>query len=109
MAIKKHDTASIATIVMLIAGLIYTFVSGDAELLGRLLKTQESVTSAPAWDEPQDGEIITVEIANDGDIIEHSDKLRLQGSIEFTGKKGDRLVLQRRGDAWIEIGRHFVD
>ena len=108
MTVKKHDLASIATIVIFAAVLVYTFMTGDPALLGRLLKTQENVTAAPALDEPQDGEIVTVEIANDGDIIEHSERLRLQGSIEFTGKKGDRLVLQRHGDAWVEIGRYFV-
>jgi len=108
MTVKKHDLASIATIVIFVAVLVYTFMTGDPALLGRLLKTQEKVTSAPALDEPQDGEIITVKIANDGDIIEHSDKLRLEGAIEFTGKKGDKLVLQRDGDAWVEIGRYFV-
>jgi len=109
MTIKKHDIGSIITIVSLLVGLVYFFATGDPALLGRLLETKEDITTAPALDEVQDGEVITIEIANDGDIIEHGDKLRLAGATEFTGKKGDRLVLQRRGDAWIEIGRHFVD
>jgi len=109
MTVKKHDAGSIATIIMLIAGLVYFFVTGDPALLGRVLETKEGITAAPALEDPQEGEVVTIEIANDGDIIQHSDTLQLEGSIEFTGKKGDKLVLQRHGDAWVEIGRHFVD
>ena len=40
--------------------------------------------------------------------LSNGSNIRLEGAIEFTGKKGDKLVLQRDGDAWVEIGRYFV-
>ncbi len=109
MAVKKHDAGSIAAIVMLVAVLIYSFMSGNAELLGRLLQTQERVTVLPAWDEPQEGEIVTIVIATDGDVIKHSSSVHLQGAIEFTGMKDDKLVLQMTNGVWSEIGRHLIE
>jgi len=107
---KKHDAIGIGTIVLLIVGLLYSWLFGDVEtILGRLLETTSDVTLAPEWDqEPEEGEIVTLTIKDDGDIIKHSDTVRLQGDIEFTGKKDDKLVLQRQEGIWTEIGRYFA-
>jgi hypothetical protein len=106
---KKLAINSISGVVILAVVLVYALVTDDEALLGRLVETVVSETLLPALDDATNEEIITIKIANDGDIIKHGRGMSLAGELDFTGQKGDTLVFQKQGDFWIEIGRYLVE
>lgn len=101
---KKHDIASVGSIVILAAVFAYSILTGNDALIGKIIETAIEETTAPSL-EGEDGEIITLVIANDGDTIKHTDNQQLMGNLDFTGNKGDSIVLQKQNGVWVEIGR----
>jgi hypothetical protein len=105
---KKHDMTFIGSIVILAIALVWALVTGDDALVGRIIETALEETIAPSL-EGEDGEVITLTIANDGDMVKHTDNQQLIGGIDFTGVKGDSIVLQKQDGVWVEIGRRLVE
>jgi hypothetical protein len=96
-------------LIVLAAVLIYGLVTNDDVLLGRLVETAVNEALLPTIGEAEEGEIITVKIANDGDIVRHGNGMSLEGELDFKGKKGDTLVFQRQGDTWVQIGKNLTE
>ncbi|MHC4608632.1 MAG: hypothetical protein ACYTAF_17125 [Planctomycetota bacterium] len=84
MNVKKPIVNSISGIVVIVAVLVYSLVTGDEALLGRLVETILRETALPPIDDAVEQEIITIKIANDGDVVKHGDGISLAGETDFT-------------------------
>jgi hypothetical protein len=107
--LKTVGANSIGMVIVAVLAIVYSLLTGDATLLGRLVETTLAETATAPQGDYKEDEIITLRIANDGDVIRHGGDIRLNGDIHFTGKAGDLIVLQRRDGVWTEIGRHLVE
>lgn len=59
-------------------------------------------------DEVDDGTVKAVEFT-DGAELKHSDKVDLMGELDFSGLKGDMIVLRKTDGKWVEIGRYLKE
>lgn len=100
---------SVSGIVVLIASFVISFLTGNEEIIGKLIETVLEETVAIPVESSQDGEIMTIKIAKDGDTILNSDKIELAGGLDFTGMKGDAIILQRIDGVWVQIGKRLID
>ena len=109
MQVKKLAGQSVSGIVMLIAMVVYSIMTGNEQLIGKLMETALEETVSVSDEGSRDGEIRTIKIAKDGDTIISSDKLQLEGGLDFTGKKGDAVIVQKIDGVWVQIGKRLVD
>ena len=109
MRVKQVAKYNIGTVVALIAAAIFVFLTGDESLIGIIVDTEFREATVPSLEEAAEGEIITLRIGSDGDTIKHTAQLQLSGGIDFTGKKGDSIILQKQDGVWVEIGRRLVE
>lgn len=78
-------------------------------MIGKLIGTiLEETTTVPA-ESSRDGEIMTLIISNDGDTLLHSHKLQLAGGLDFQGKKGDAIIMQKMDGIWVQIGIRLIE
>lgn len=59
-------------------------------------------------DEVDNGTVKAVEFA-DGAELKHSDKVELMGELNFTGLKGDMIIVRKTDGKWVEIGRYLKE
>jgi len=109
MKAKKIAGHSISGIVVLVLTIAISFLTENEAIIGKLIETVLSETAAVATQDSQDGEIRTLVVAKDGDTILNSDKLQLAGGLDFTGIKGDAIILQKMDGVWVQIGKRLVD
>jgi hypothetical protein len=60
-------------------------------------------------DEVDDGAVKAVEFSADDTLLEHGEKVELMGELNFTGLKGDMIVLRKTDGKWVEIGRYLKE
>jgi hypothetical protein len=60
-------------------------------------------------EEVDEGTVKAVEFSADDVLLEHSDKVKLQGELSFTGLKGDMIILRKTDGKWVEIGKYLED
>ncbi len=60
-------------------------------------------------DEVDDGTVKAVEFSLDDTLLEHSESVELMGELDFTGLKGDMIVLRKADGKWVEIGRYLKE
>ena len=110
MQAKKIAGYNVSGVVVLVITIVLRLLSGDDAIIGRLIETALQETHTVVAEDAKENEIITIVVANDGDIIRNSDGVRLAGGIHFRGKKGDRIVLQKQDDGvWLQIGKHLIE
>jgi len=109
MKVKKIAGHSISGIVVLVLTIAISFLTENEEIIGKLIETVLSETATVATQDSQDGEIRTLVIAKDGDTILNSGKLMLAGGLDFTGIKGDAILLQKMDGVWVQIGKRLID
>ena len=113
MKTKTIAGHSVSGIVVLVLMLVISVLTGDEEqtqkLLGIVFETAFQNTTTVTDDPAEDGEIATLVIANDGDTIYNSDKLELAGGLDFTGLKGDAIIMQKIDGVWVQIGKRLID
>jgi len=56
-------------------------------------------------DEVEEGTVRAVKF-EDGAELKHSEKVELMGELDFTGLKGDMLILRKTDGKWVEIWRY---
>ena len=106
---KKIAGQSVSGIIVLVVVVVVGFLTGNEELIGKIIKTALDETLTVAAENVQEGEVMTIVISNTGDTILNSDQMKLEGGLDFTGKKGDSITLQRIDGVWVEIGKHLVE
>lgn len=109
MKAKKIAGHSVSGIVVLIASLLISILTGNEQMIGKLIGTVLDETIAVPAVDSQDGEIMTLVISEDGDTLLHSDKLQLEGGLDFTGKKGDAIMVQKMNGVWVQIGKRLIE
>jgi len=109
MKAKTIAGHSVSGIVVLILTIVLSFLAEDPEMIGKLIETVLDETGHVTDQGSQDGEIRTLIIAKDGDTLLHSDKLRLSGGLDFTGLKGDAIILQKIDGNWVQIGKRLIE
>jgi len=57
----------------------------------------------------EEGTVKAVEFSADDSLLEHSDKVDLMGELDFTGLKGDMIIVRKTGDKWVEIARYLKE
>ena len=76
--------------------------------LTELLLETDSTDSLDMLGDGEDGDIKVIKFDRDLLTIEHSDRIQLQGDVDFDGKVGDVLVFRYEDGVWKEFSRHLV-
>jgi hypothetical protein len=60
-------------------------------------------------EEVDEGTVKAIEFNADDTVLEHSDKVELQGELSFTGLKGDMIIVRKTDGKWVEIGKYLKE
>lgn len=107
--VKQLAGHSVSGIVVLIISVLLNILTGNEQVIGKLIGTILEETTTVPVESSDDGEIMTLVISEDGDILLNSDKLQLEGGLDFRGMKGDAIIIQKMDGVWVQIGIHLVD
>ncbi len=111
MANKRRMSEGAGAILILVLAIkILFFGTGDMDF-GEVLELTELLSGSSS--------LTTLGVAEEGDIrvikfdaallsIKHSDKIQLQGDVDFTGVIDDVLVFRYDDGVWKEFSRHLV-
>ena len=100
---------SVSGIVVLIASLLISILTGNEQMIGKLIGTALNETIDVPAENAQEGEVMTLVISKDGDIILNSEKIQLAGGLDFQGKKGDAIMFQMVNGVWVQFYVSLVD
>lgn len=108
MEIKKVASNSIGGIGVLLVVLVIGFLTGNEEMIDRLIETVLRETLVVPVENAADDTKTTLMIANDGDTLRNTSVMQLMGGLDFTGKQGDTITFQKHGNVWVETARTLV-
>ena len=60
-------------------------------------------------EEVDEGSIRAIEFSDDDSLLKHSDKVELMGELNFTGLKGDMIIVRKTDGKWVEIARYLKE
>jgi len=109
MQAKKIASHSWSGAVVLVVSLVVSFLTGNEQMIGQIIGTVLQETVIVPDEDSQDGEIRTLVISQDGDTLLNSDKLQLAGGLDFTGLKGDAIIVQKMDGVWVQIGKRLIE
>lgn len=107
--VKQLAGHSVSGIVVLIISVLLNTLTGNEQVIGKLIGTILEETTTVPVESSDDGEIMTLVISEDGDILLNSDKLQLEGGLDFRGMKGDAIMIQKMDGVWVQIGKRLIE
>lgn len=107
--VKQLAGHSVSGIVVLIISVLLNILTGNEQVIGKLIGTILEETTTVPVESSDDGEIMTLVISEDGDILLNSDKLQLEGGLDFRGMKGDAIMIQKMDGVWVQIGKRLIE
>lgn len=110
MADKRRMSEGAGLIVILALAIrIIFFGGGETEFREALNLTELLLVnnSLNTLDDGKEGEVRIIKFDEDFLSIKHSDKIQLQGEVNFEGEVGDVLVFRYEDGVWKEFSRHL--